>query len=161
MEVILRQYTPGDLQWLVAAHGELYARQFQFDAEFAVDIAHKLERFFENCDDFSRIYIAESGTEKIGSIAVSLWTESTAFINFFLVREKYQGWGVGRQLMEKVLLHIRENEIDYLRLEAYSCLEAARKLYANYGFSLCERRKDIQKYSQIFDQEFWEKSLVW
>lgn len=159
MEVTLRHHIPGDLQWLVAAHGELYAGQFQFDAEFTLDIARKLEIFLARSDDFSRIFIAENGTERIGSIAVSLQAESTAFINFFMVTESFQGRGVARHLLEKVLCHAGENGAGLVRLETYSCLTAARNLYQGYGFSCVEVQTHIEKYGQVFDREFWEKVI--
>ncbi|HEY0844874.1 MAG TPA: GNAT family N-acetyltransferase [Noviherbaspirillum sp.] len=159
MEVILRNPIPGDIGWLISIHGKLYAEQFEFDSNFEKDIARKLIAFLDKQDDFNRIWVATTGEEPIGSIAVSLKPDQSAFINFLLVKTAYRGRGVARSLMDKVVSHCRDNNIGLLSLETYSCLTAARKLYGQYGFTLSTRKVGVEKYGQSFDQEFWEKRL--
>jgi ribosomal protein S18 acetylase RimI-like enzyme len=159
MEIILRNPIPGDIGWLISMHGKLYAEQFLFDSKFEIDIARKVLSFLEVKNPFNTIWIAAVNDEPVGSIAVSLKPDQTAFINFLLVLPEHRGCGVAQALMNRLVAHCRNHDLDLLRLETYSCLKSARELYRKYGFELLTKNVDVEKYGQIFDQEFWEKRL--
>lgn len=157
MEIILRNPIPGDIGWLISMHGKLYAEQFGFDSNFESDIAKKVIGFLEKQNSFNMLWVATINNEPIGSIAVSLKPDQAAFINFLLVKTERQNCGVATALMNKVVSHCKDYDIDLLCLETYSCLKSARNLYKKYGFTLSTRNADVKKYGQSFDQEFWEK----
>ena len=159
MKITLRNPVPGDIGWLISIHGESYAEQFNFDSNFEVHIAKKVIGFLENDAKFNKIWIAETGTERVGSIAISLRQNQTSFINFLLVKREYRGHGIAKQLMDKVIYHSQKFNINSIRLETYSCLKDSRNLYKKYGFEPYEVRPNLEKYGQSFDQEFWEKRL--
>lgn len=159
MEITFRNPVPGDIGWLISTHGELYSEQFNFDSNFEIDIARKVIGFLESNEKFNQIWIAQAGTERVGSIAISSRQDQTSFINFLLVRKEYWGRGIAKQLMDKVIQHSREFNKNPVRLETYSCLKDARHLYRKYGFEPYEVRPNVEKYGQSFDQEFWEKRL--
>lgn len=159
MEIVLRNPLPGDIGWLISMHGKLYAEQFGLDSDFESDIARKVIAFLENQNPFNALWIATVNNEPVGSIAVSMRPDQTAFINFLLVRTEYRGHGIARTLMDKVISHCSDHHVDLLCLETYSCLTSARKLYEQYGFSISNRNIAVKKYSQSFDQEFWEKTV--
>jgi len=159
MEIVLRNPIPGDIGWLISQHGRLYAEQFQFDLDFEIDIAKKVLSFLEEHDPFNMIWISTINGKPVGSIAVSIRSDQTAFINFLLVTNEYRGYGVAKTLLNKVVSHCQGHKVGVLRLETYSCLAAARKLYKKYDFSLASKNVDVVKYGQTFDQEFWEKRL--
>lgn len=159
MKIVLRNPIPGDIGWLISLHGKIYADQFNFDLNFEIDIAKKTLLFLEIQNSFNMIWIATINSRPIGSIAVSLKPDQTAFINFLLVETEYRGSGVAKTLMNRVILHCKNHNLKLLRLETYSCLKTARELYAKYGFSLVTKKVDVEKYGQSFDQEFWERGL--
>ena len=159
MEIILRNPIPGDIGWLISIHGKLYAEQFEFDSNFERDIAKKVIAFLEKQNSFNTLWVAAIDNEPIGSIAVSLKPDQTAFMNFLLVKTEYQGCGVAKTLMNKVISHCKDHNTGLLRLETYSCLKFARELYKKYGFTLSTKNVALKMYGQSFDQEFWEKRL--
>lgn len=159
MEITFRSPAPGDIGWLISVHGELYAEQFSFDSNFEMDIAKKALGFLENNSKFNKIWIAQAGAERVGSIAISLRPDQTSFINFLLVKREYWGRGIARQLMDMAIHHAQDANINVIRLETYSCLKDARNLYKKYGFEPYDIRPSLEKYGQSFDQEFWEKRL--
>lgn len=159
MEIILRNPVPGDIGWLISQHGKLYAEQFKFDSHFERDIAKKVLSFLEADHPFNMLWIATTDKQAVGSIAVSLKPDQTAFINFLLVLPEYRGCGVAKTLMNKVVSHCTDHRLEVLRLETYSCLTSARELYRKYDFALTSTNVGVQKYGQSFDQEFWEKRL--
>ncbi len=159
MEITIRNPVPGDIGWLISIHGASYSEQFNFNSTFEVDIAKKVVGFLEKQCEFNKIWIAQAGHDRVGSIAVSLTQNQAAFINFLLVKKEFRGYGIARQLMEKVIHHSQEFNIRSIRLETYSCLKDARDLYKKYGFEPYDIRSNLEKYGQSFDQEFWEKKL--
>jgi len=159
MEIALRQPAPGDIGWLISAHGSVYARQFDFDAQFEVDIAGKVAAFYQYRHELNTLLIAHVDGARAGSVAVSLRADGMAFINFLLVLEEYRGQGVARRLCDAVIGRAREFGMRTVRLETYSCLTAARELYRRYGFRLDRSTPNLEKYGQRFDREFWELLL--
>ncbi len=159
MEIILRNPVPGDIGWLISMHGQLYSEQFNFDSKFEIDIIKKVISFFETPHDFNRLWIAVVNNKRVGSVAVSLKPDETAFVNFLLVKTEYRGSGIAKKLLHKVISHTKDHNLKLLRLETYSCLEDARKLYKKFDFTLYEKNAAVNKYGQSFDQEFWEKIL--
>lgn len=159
MSTRIRPVEPGDLGWIIASHGALYAQEFHFDARFEVDIARKAVALCDRAAPFTRLWIAEVDGEKAGSIAVSQMGKGLAFINFLLVLPGYRGRGIARQLMQQALDHAAGHGLRRVRLETYSCLVGARRLYAAMGFRLAEPVKPLERYGQRFEQEFWALDL--
>lgn len=159
MEIILREPKPGDIGWVISMHGIIYSRQFHLDSRFEIDIAKKMLSFYENLNDFNLLLIAQRNHERVGSVAVSMKSENSAFVNFLLVLDPYRGHGIGGRLMDHIIKRSRDHGLEFLRLETYSLLEDARNLYLKYGFKRYQTNKDMKKYGQVFDQEFWELRL--
>ena len=156
---MIREKGPGDLGWIISRHGSVYTGEFGFDAGFEVDIAKKAVDLCQKNDKFTRIWIKEEEGKNAGSIAVSARENNTAFINFLLVLEEFRGKGIARELMEHTREHARRNGFTKLRLETYSCLTAARRLYAALGFCITDPVERMEKYGQTFDREFWEMEI--
>ena len=146
MKFNLRKPKPGDLGWVIAMHGEVYAQEFHLNPRFEVDIARKGVSLYGNPSDFDSFIIAEIEGQRAGSIAVSKQTETIAFVNFLLVLPEFRGQGIARALMLKVIEHAKAYPFKRIRLETYSILEAARKLYQNLGFTRYEMIAEVKKY---------------
>ncbi len=160
MKLTIREPKAGDLGWLISTHGSLYSQQYNFDSDFEIDIARKVISFIESKHAFNRIFIAQVNSRRAGSIAVSIKSDDSAFINFLLVKNQYRGQGIGKKIMEKVISHTVDNGLRFMRLETYSCLQNARKMYEKYDFKMYKKNPAIEKYGQVFDQEFWEKEIT-
>lgn len=140
-------------------HGKIYAQDFKFTPQFEIDIARKLVLFFDKANDFDLVLIPLINGQRAGSIAVSKESATTAFVNFVLVLPEFRRQGVATGMMHKVIHHARHHHFSRLRLETYSCLQEAKKLYKSLGFRLLRSNQNIEKYGQRFDQEFWQLSL--
>ncbi|WP_022664933.1 GNAT family N-acetyltransferase [Desulfospira joergensenii] len=156
---MIREKGPGDLGWIISEHGSVYAGEFGFDSGFEVDIAQKAVALCQKDEDFTKIWIKEINGRNAGSIAISEKKKGIAFINFLLVSEEFRGRGIAGELMARAMDHAGRNGYKKLRLETYSCLKTARKIYADLGFHISEPLEEMEKYGRKFDREFWELEL--
>lgn len=156
MENTIRTLVPGDAGWIISNHGSVYANEFGFDATFEIEIARKMVYLFDKGDALTRFWIKVVNGHRAGSVAVSKAEENVAFVNFLLVLTAYRGAGIARELMEFAVDHSFRHGCERVRLETYSCLESARRLYAGMGFRKQRGAKKLSKHGQSFDQEFWE-----
>lgn len=156
--MILRAFTPSDRDWLIDRHRILYGQEFGFTPDFGDSIAEKLDAFFAREDPAKRLWIAEEGGKRIGSIAVSA-RDGAAFLNFVLLESAARGQGLGHELMQIALDHARARGFTQARLETYSCLTAARTLYRAHGFHIIETDPGWHRFGQSFDREIWQAAL--
>lgn len=158
MPLIIRPSTSGDKDWIISSHGKEYFRDYGFSRDFEIDIANKFSNLRKYGVDYC-LWVASYDGNRAGSIAVSKQNEGTGFVNFLLVLKKFRKRGFSKELIKTVIEHSRKQRYELLRLETYSCLVDARELYKKIGFYLTESNKDMKKYGQVFDQEFWELKL--
>lgn len=159
MKIRLRGPKPGDIGWVISMHGAIYAEEFQFNASFELDIARKILLLHEKQEALRKLWIAEVNTSRAGSIAVSSLTPETAFINFLLVLPSFRGLSIARMLMNQAIEYSRASNMKKLRLETYSNLKNARRLYRNIGLDVVRTDTNVEKYGHRFDREYWEIKL--
>jgi GNAT superfamily N-acetyltransferase len=158
-ELTVRLAQEDDHDWIIAAHGDVYATEFGFDRRFQDGIAEKMRAFLEMPSSFNRIWVGLVGDKRAASIAISERADSVAFLNFVLVLPQYRGKGAGSSMMKLALEHARAHSFQEVRLETYSCLVDARALYGRLDFRMTEVVPGQNAYGQSFDQEFWSLKL--
>jgi hypothetical protein len=68
---VLRPHRPGDMGWVVACHGRLYAREYAWDETFEALVAEIAARFIRRYKpQRERCWIAERDGENVGSVFV-------------------------------------------------------------------------------------------
>ena len=159
MEDLIRCAGPGDMGWVIGAHGREYGREFGFDGEFELGIAAKMVAVFQGKEPFNTLWVAREKEGRAGSVAVSRKSETTAFLNFLLVLPQFRGRGLARMLLDRAADHARAGQCQWLELETYSILTSARCLYADYGFEKIEVNEGMRRFGHTFDQEFWRLAL--
>ncbi|MGY6269329.1 GNAT family N-acetyltransferase [Achromobacter denitrificans] len=158
-DLAIREAQAGDHEWIVAAHGDVYAAEFGFDGRFQEGIAGKMRSFVQLPSAFNRIWVGWMGSERVASIAVSERPGDVAFLNFVLVLPQHRGRGAGRAMMQTALDHARAHALAEARLETYSCLVDARAMYRRLGFRMTQAVEGKETFGQAFEQEFWALRL--
>ncbi|KAL1409186.1 hypothetical protein Q8F55_006016 [Vanrija albida] len=136
--VTLRGLLPGDLGWVVQQHGEIYAKEYNWDVRFEALVADIVGGFVKNYDaSRERVWIAEVGGERVGSVFLVQGGEpATAKLRLLILGPGARGLGLGGRLVDEAIVFAREAGYDKVELWTHSCLLAARRIYAKRGFEL-------------------------
>ena len=136
-EIHIRTHEPGDLGWIVARHGAVYARDYGFDAGFEALVAEIAAAFLKTFDPArERCWIAELDGRRVGSVMLVKQSHEIAKLRLLLVEAEARGLGLGRQLVETCLAFAKATGCREVTLWTNSILDEARGLYESLGFTL-------------------------
>jgi GNAT superfamily N-acetyltransferase len=128
---------PGDLGWVVQAHGELYAAEFGWDTSFEALVARIVADFAGDHDPVREAaWIAELGDRRVGCVFCVAADEQTAQLRILLVHPDARGGGVGARLTAECVGFARSAGYARMRLWTNHPLVAARHIYLAAGFDL-------------------------
>jgi DNA-binding MarR family transcriptional regulator/N-acetylglutamate synthase-like GNAT family acetyltransferase len=158
-EIILREPRPGDLGWIVARHGTLYAEEYGWGENFEGLCAQIVAEFAANYDaKREHCWIAEMDGENVGSVFLVKDTDEVARIRLLLVDPVARGRGLGTRLTDECVRFAKACGYRGITLWTHGVLTAARHVYSKAGFTLTssERRKSFGKQvvSEIWDLKF-------
>ena len=130
VEPLLREY----LAWVVAQFATLAADLADDDALIAKHHA----MFIAEVPNFlcrrGRLLVARLGGQVVGVGAYKPVDGTTAEIKRMYVRSTFQGHGIGRAILERLLADARADGYWYARLETGSFMTQAQALYRSVGF---------------------------
>jgi GNAT superfamily N-acetyltransferase len=157
--VSLREHRPGDIGWVVHAHGRFYAEEYGWDERFEALVAEIAAAFVQNFDrKRERCWIAEMDGEPVGSVFVVKDTKTTAKLRLLIVDPKARGRGLGKRLVEECIRFAREKGYRRLALWTQSNLSAARGIYRAAGFRKVKEEKHAS-FGVKLTGEYWELEL--
>jgi GNAT superfamily N-acetyltransferase len=129
---------PGDLGWVVLAHGEMYATEFDWDTTFEALVAGIVADFAAKHDPTVEAgWIAELDGRRVGCVfCVRGDDESTAKLRILLVDPAARGHGLGGRLVDECVAFARRAGYRRMTLWTNDPLVAARHTYLDRGFTL-------------------------
>lgn len=126
---------PGDLGWVVLAHGEMYAKEFGWDASFEALVARIVADYAAGHDDAREAaWIAEQDGRRAGCVFCVAADQETAQLRILLVDSAARGHGIGTGLGDECVGFARRAGYKRMRLWTNHPLTAARRIYLSRGF---------------------------
>lgn len=128
---------PGDLGWVVMAHGEIYAAEFGWDVEAVV--ARIVADYSTDHDpEREAAWIAEVDGRRMGCVFCVAQDETTAKLRILLVHPDARGRHLGGRLVDTCLDFARAAGYTRMQLWTNDPLAVARRIYLDRGFVLTE-----------------------
>lgn len=139
---------PGDLGWVVMAHGEQYAKEFGWDSSFEALVARIVADYAADHDPSREAaWIAELDGRRVASVFCVADRETdgageakggTAKLRILLVDPAARGHRLGSRLVARCVDFAREAGYERIRLWTNDTLVAARGIYLAAGFRLVD-----------------------
>jgi GNAT superfamily N-acetyltransferase len=128
---------PGDLGWVIQAHGELYAREFGWDATMEAFVARIVADYAKSHDDVREAaWIAELDGVRVGCVFCVAESAGTARLRILLVDPTARGQHLGTRLVQTCVDFARAAGYQRMVLWTNDPLVAARAIYLKAGFAL-------------------------
>jgi GNAT superfamily N-acetyltransferase len=130
---------PGDLGWVIQAHGEVYAGEFGWNTEFEALVAQIVADYAADHDpQREAAWIAELDGRRVGCVFLVADREQpgTAKLRILLVHRGGRGHGLGARLVDTCIDFARGAGYERIRLWTNHPLAAARRIYLTRGFTL-------------------------
>jgi DNA-binding MarR family transcriptional regulator/N-acetylglutamate synthase-like GNAT family acetyltransferase len=157
--ITLRAHRPGDMGWVIQAHGAIYEREYGWGVRFEALVAEIAAKFIQHFDaKRERCWIAELDGEPVGSVFLVKQSASVAKLRLLIVEPHARGHGLGKRLVEECIAFARRAGYKKLVLWTQSNLLAARAIYAGQGFKKM-KSEPHREFGIPLTGEYWELAL--
>ena len=155
----LRAPKHGDFGWMVSAHAQLYAQEYNWTEPFEGLCAQIVADFVNKNDPTcERCWIAEMDGENVGCVMLVKDSDEVARIRLLLVDPKARGLGLGTRLVDECVMFARQAGYKKITLWTHSVLTAARHTYEKAGFTLTSSEKK-HSWGEDVVAEYWDLTL--
>lgn len=154
---IVQGYQPGAIGRITEMHARFYNRSVGFGAYFEGLVAGGLAEFSARLErPYNGLWLALHAGRIAGSVVVDGEDlgANTAHLRWFIVDDGLRGLGAGRQLLADAMAFCDRQAFAETHLWTFRGLDAARKLYEHFGFTLAEERPGKQWGSKVVEQRF-------
>jgi GNAT superfamily N-acetyltransferase len=144
---------PGDLGWVLMAHGERYAAEYDWSVE-AVTARIVADFAASAVPGRDAAWVADLDGRRVGSVLCVRQDATTAKLRLLLVEPDARGLGVGRSLVERCIGFAREAGYERLMLWTNEPLASARRLYLAAGFALMGEERHTEFGTELLGQSY-------
>ena len=150
---------PGDLGWVVMAHGEQYAAEFGWDTSFEALVARIVADYAADHDPAREgAWIAERAGRRVGCVfcvrSRDATDDETAQLRILLVTPEGRGLGLGRALVDRCTGFARAAGYRRVVLWTNDPLAAARRIYLERGFRLVDEERHRSFGAELVGQNY-------
>lgn len=158
---VRRADRPGDLGWMVMAHGDVYAEQFGWDTDFEALVARIVADHAAGHDpQREAAWIAEVDGVRVGCILLVAGDDpGVARLRILLVTPAGRGLGAGTRLVQECLDFARGAGYRRVTLWTNDVLVSARRIYEASGFVLVDEEPH-HSFGQDLVGQTWQLDLA-
>ncbi|MFD4672748.1 GNAT family N-acetyltransferase [Lentzea sp. NPDC058450] len=150
---------PGDLGWVVQAHGELYASELGWDTSFEALVAKIVGDYATDHDPTREgAWIADLDGQRVGCVFCVREDDTTAKLRVLLVHPDARGHGAGNKLVSTCVEFARNAGYEHMVLWTVGGLDSARKIYEAHGFAL-EEEVPQHSFGHDVTGQVWRREL--
>lgn len=134
--ILIEGFRPGLLGDITAAHGRYYAENWGFGVGFEAKVARECADYLSRATKGDLTLSAWDEDRFLGSLVLDLHdplSPGMAHLRWFIVPAS--GRGLGRQMMTRAMRHLDQANLPCF-LTTFRGLDAARRLYEDFGFAL-------------------------
>ena len=128
-EVIIREAKVNDIEKIMEIERVSFENPWSKPSFFRVMV-----------DDVTKFFVADIDGKVVGYIVYWI-IEDEAHVANIAVHPEMRGRGIGKKLLEKVLLDSGEKNVSCINLEVNEKNEVAKNFYFKYGFEIVGVRK--------------------
>jgi GNAT superfamily N-acetyltransferase len=164
---LLRAPRPGDMGWVIARHGAIYAQEYGWDITFEGLVARIVGHYIEHFDSKREAcWIAERDAQNVGCVfLVQARDDKTgkpergvAQLRLLIVEPGTRGLWIGARLVAECERFARDAGYKRIKLWTQSSLTAARAIYAKAGYRLASSEPH-RSFGVDLVGEMWEMAL--
>ena len=156
-DIEIKGYYPGAVGRITELHAVYYHEHWGFDVTFETQVGGELSEFVSRFDgNRDGLWVALRKGEFAGAIVID-GVEAFgqgARLRWFIVDPRYQGSGIGKNLIMLALDFCRQKEFPKVYLWTFKGLENARRLYEAAHFRLSEESQIAQWGQTITEQKY-------
>jgi len=165
---LLRPHRPGDIGWVIARHGALYAKEYHWDMRFEALVARIAADFVNRFDPAREAcWMAEREGSNVGCVFLVQARDETsheplpgvAQLRMLLVEPTARGLGIGARLVDECERFARLVGYQKITLWTNSLLYAARGIYQKAGYALVASESH-HSFGHDLIGETWQKELT-
>ncbi|HGL6421363.1 TPA: GNAT family N-acetyltransferase [Klebsiella quasipneumoniae] len=150
-------YQPGAIGRIAQMHGEYYARHHDFGAFFEGKVASGVAEFATRLSSpVNQIWLAMREGKIVGSVAIDGEDlgQQQAHLRWFILDDSCRGTGIDRRLLSEAMAFCDSRQFSAVQLWTFKGLDAARKLYESFGFTLTREWQGDQWGKMMTEQQF-------
>jgi GNAT superfamily N-acetyltransferase len=125
---------------MIALHGRLYADEYGLDSSMEAFVGSSVVRAALRGwpQEQGGVWAVESGGRLAGCVGYTDEGDATACLRWFVLERQLRSQGLGRRLIAELIEEVRSAGFARIRLETFSELRAAARIYREHGFEVVE-----------------------
>lgn len=154
---IVSGYRPGAVGRVAEMHAAFYSRQWGLGEFFERKVATGISEFIGRLDrPANKLWLAVKNERIVGSIAIDGEDlgNGEGHLRWFILDDGCRGSGAGRRLMSEAMAFCDEAGFPATQLWTFKGLDAARRLYESFGFTLTKEWEGAQWGATMTEQQF-------